>query len=507
MHRLIVALLAAVDAAIAVAVGLAATLAPLTLLWVFGFGGAADWSALWPASATVWQFGNLVPLAVALPLDYATAAGIDPAAASFTLSLAPLAFAGFTIVFAARSGARAARADAWITGVLTGTLVVGALAAVVALTSQTEIAAVTLWQAVLFPTLLFAVPALVSAVVVDWAEAGGGGIARLRDGVETSAAWGAVPALIARGSAAVVVGLLGLGALLTATALLLRGGEIVALYETAHLDVVGATVMTLGQLAYLPTLVVWAVSFLAGPGFAIGASTAVSPAGTQVGVIPGIPLLGAIPESTTPWLLLLALLPVALGAFAGWIARSRLVAGPVAIAGPIGAPAAASLDDSRTAALTGLLAATESDRTPVLLEPGTPMRAPDPAGPRAVIALGIAAVSAAAAGILALFASGSLGPGSLAEVGPAAGPVALAIGAEVFVGAVILLLSPRRRSTDAAPRRDSTDDSAGPALPSEAGGATDSGSWSTNEPAGESPTEPIDLPTAPDRLGRLPSPD
>ena len=48
MHRLIVALLAAVDAAIAVAVGLAATLAPLTLLWVFGFGGGADWGALWP---------------------------------------------------------------------------------------------------------------------------------------------------------------------------------------------------------------------------------------------------------------------------------------------------------------------------------------------------------------------------------------------------------------------------------------------------------------------------
>ena len=51
MHRLIVALLAAVDAAIAVAVGLAATLAPLTLLWVFGLGDAADWGALWPTRA------------------------------------------------------------------------------------------------------------------------------------------------------------------------------------------------------------------------------------------------------------------------------------------------------------------------------------------------------------------------------------------------------------------------------------------------------------------------
>ena len=67
MHRLIVAILAAVDAAIAVAVGVAATLAPLTLLWVFAFGDAADWGSLWPASATIWQFGNLVPLDVTIP--------------------------------------------------------------------------------------------------------------------------------------------------------------------------------------------------------------------------------------------------------------------------------------------------------------------------------------------------------------------------------------------------------------------------------------------------------
>ena len=53
MHRLTVALLAAFDAAIAAAAGLAATLAPLTLLWVFGLGDGADWSALWPTSAKI----------------------------------------------------------------------------------------------------------------------------------------------------------------------------------------------------------------------------------------------------------------------------------------------------------------------------------------------------------------------------------------------------------------------------------------------------------------------
>src|SRR3546814_4303619 len=108
--------------------------------------------------------------------------------------------------------------------------------------------------------------------------------------------------------------------------LLSRGGQVVALFEAGNVDAVGATVVALAQLAYLPTLVVWGAAFAAGPGFAVGAGSAVSPSGTQLGVIPGIPVLGAVPDSTSPWLLLLALLPVGVGALTGWMLRSRLVA-------------------------------------------------------------------------------------------------------------------------------------------------------------------------------------
>ena len=204
MHRLIVALLASVDAAIAVAVGLAVTLAPLTLLWVFGFGGGADWGVLWPSAVSVWQLGNLVPLHIALPPEYLAAAGIDAQAASFVLSLAPLVFAGFTAIFAARSGARASHADAWLTGVVTSTVVFAALATGAALTGANDVAHAETWQAILIPTLVFALPALAAAVVTEWSEAGSGAIARLRDRVEALPhGWGEVPGLIARGSAVV----------------------------------------------------------------------------------------------------------------------------------------------------------------------------------------------------------------------------------------------------------------------------------------------------------------
>jgi hypothetical protein len=446
MHRLIVALLSAVDAAIAVAVGVAATLAPLTLLWVFGFGGGADWGVLWPTGVSVWQFGNLVPLHVTLPPEYLAATGIDADAASFVLSLAPLAFATFTAVFAARSGARASHADAWLTGVATSTVVFAALATGVAYTGSNALAGVTPWQAIVLPTLVFAVPALGAAVVTEWREAGSGVIARMRDAIEARPhGWGRAPALVARGAAVVVTGLVGAGALLLAVALFVRSGQIVALFQAAGVDPAGSAVITLGQLAYLPTLVVWGMSFIAGPGFAVGTGTAVSPAGTQVGVVPGIPLLGVVPDTTTTWLLLLALVPVALGALAGWVVRSRLVGrGAVRMPQPLAReePATSRFDDGRTAALSGLLAS-----APVIEPEPQPGDEPEPhadepIASRLVIALGIAVVSAAAAALLSFLASGSLGPGRLAEFGPQPGPVALAVGLEVLVGAAILLLAP-----------------------------------------------------------------
>lgn len=486
MHRLTVALLAAVDAAIAVAVGIAATLAPLTLVWVFGFGGTADWGALWPASVTIWQFGNLVPLLVTLPADYLAATGIDPAAASFVLSLAPLAFAAFTVIFAVRSGVRGSRAEAWATGVITGTAVFGALATGAGFTAQNLVADSELWQAILVPTLLFALPCLAGAVVTEWREAGSGPVARLRDRVEAHPAWGAVPGVAARGSAVVVAGLVGAGALVTTSALVLRGGEVVALFQAGNVDALGATVITLAQFAYLPTLVIWGLAFVAGPGFVIGDGGVVSPSGTQTGIVPGVPILGILPESTSPWLLLLALIPVGLGAFAGWIARSRLAG----VGDPGPRPADVVVDDERTAALTGLLEAGAATRPPAQ------DAAHDLFAPRLVAAAGIAVLAGAAAAVLSAAASGALGPGRLAQLGPEPGPVALAVGLEVFVGAAILLLAPRgsgaHDETEGAASDDRVWTDASPVATEPAGDPADAAETVDLGPRKSGPSAPVE---------------
>ncbi|MEN2740441.1 DUF6350 family protein [Microbacterium sp. X-17] len=400
MQRVLVALLTALDALVAGAVGIAAALAPLALLWVFALPDPA-WGDLWPASGVVWQLGHFVPVTVTLPGEYLAVSGIPPEAATFVLSLAPLAFALFTAWSAARSAGRAARAGAWFTGVVTGALVFGVIAAVVALTTRNPIAVVDLLPAILLPMLVYLVPALVAGIVTAWREGDGGVVDAVRDRIERMpGSWADVPALALRGLGVVVAGLAGVGALVVLFAVLLRGSEAIALFQTANVDGLGATVVALGQLVYLPTLVAWAVSFAAGPGFAIGADASVAPGSGQVGVVPGIPVLALAPPDASSWYLLLVLLPIGVGALAGWVLRAR----------------------------TG-----------------------DEVAPRVVLVLAVAVLSAGFAALLALASSGSMGPGQLAHAGPAPGPLALAVGIEVALGCGILLLSPRPRVRAEAP--------------------------------------------------------
>lgn len=397
MHRLLVALLAALDAVLAAAGGIAVILAPLALLWVFGVG-QPDWGALWPATAAVWHLGHLVPIAVTLPDAYLAATGIDPAFSTFTLSLAPLAFAVFTGLFAARSGVRAAEAGAALTGWLSGSVVFAGLATLVGLSANAELVASEVWLAILLPSLLFLVPSFLGAFLGAWRVGDDGPVDALRARIaRLPHAWTEVPALIVRGLALTTLGLIVIGGVAVVAGLLIGSAQVIGLYQASNADGIGATVIAIGQLVYLPTLIVWAVSFTAGPGFALGADTAVTPAATQVGALPGIPVLGAVPDTASSWLLLLVLLPIGVGALAGGLLRSQM---------------------PRT---TG----------------------PEPFGPRLVVTVAVAALTGGVAALAALAASGSIGPGRLADTGPEPGPLALALGLEVFVGLAILVLSPR----------------------------------------------------------------
>lgn len=92
------------------------------------------------------------------------------------------------------------------------------------------------------------------------------------------------------------------------------------LYDTLGADPVGMGVLSLGQLLLLPNVALWAASWMAGPGFGLGAGTAITWSHSNPGLLPLIPGLGALPDPgpLPPGLWLSVLVPVAAGALVGW---------------------------------------------------------------------------------------------------------------------------------------------------------------------------------------------
>ncbi len=399
MHRLTVALLAAFDAIVAAAVGLVVVGAPLALFWATA--ADASWAGLWPLIAKIWQLGGLVPVTVTLPESLLTALGVAPDAGGFIISLAPLALTAFVAIFAARSGVRAMRAGAGLAGVLSGAVVYTAVAVIVQLTSAAPLAHTITWQAILHPALLYTVPAALGALVIAWRDGDRGLVDWVHDLVdEAPVQWSELPALAARGIAIGCASLVGAGALAVLASVVLRGGEMISLFQSARVDAWGAVLVSLASLAYLPTLIAWAIAWLSGAGITVGVGSTLTPAAVHLGVVPALPPLGLLPTGATPIMLVVVIVPVAIGALAGWVLRS----GFVAVLG----------DD-------------------------------EPFLPRVALSVSVAAGVAAFAAIASALARGGIGPGRLVELGPHPGFVALAVGVEVLVGAAILLLSPRRR--------------------------------------------------------------
>lgn len=104
---------------------------------------------------------------------------------------------------------------------------------------------------------------------------------------------------------------------------LYQGRErITLLASSLGADPVGGLVLILGQLAYLPNLILWAASWVVGAGFTVGDGSVISPTVTHVGLLPAVPVFGAVPAAATgqwgtaSWLVV----GVAAGAVAAWTA-------------------------------------------------------------------------------------------------------------------------------------------------------------------------------------------
>lgn len=110
----------------------------------------------------------------------------------------------------------------------------------------------------------------------------------------------------------------------TALAVALYQGRerITLLSESLGADPVGGLVLVLGQLAYLPDFILWAASWVVGAGFTVGDGSVISPTVTHVGLLPAVPVFGAVPPAATGHWAMLSWLVVGVvaGAVAAWTA-------------------------------------------------------------------------------------------------------------------------------------------------------------------------------------------
>jgi hypothetical protein len=166
--------------------------------------------------------------------------------------------------------------------------------------------------------------------------------------------------------------------------------EVLRIHGEYGLGFAAGTIVVLAQVLLLGNAATWALAFVAGPGFAIATGSVISPAAAHPGLMPLVPVLGALPDEADypSAMYAVALIPFLCGVVIGrWVDRDLEFFG-----------------DTRARLLATSTAAT--------------------------IAVG-------AIGLLTWLGNGSIGVERLASVGPAVLPVVGALLVEVVAGAMV----------------------------------------------------------------------
>ncbi len=149
------ALLAAFDALLTIAVGIAVPLVPLTILWAVHYGAGLDWLAFLRASADIWLLGNGVQFTAMIDSATAATLGVSGVEQPFKVTLAPLAFAFVSVLVGIRVGHRAALGPFRLVSVVVPIAAYAVLSTLVTVAATHPAFVPTLWTGVLVPPAVF----------------------------------------------------------------------------------------------------------------------------------------------------------------------------------------------------------------------------------------------------------------------------------------------------------------------------------------------------------------
>jgi hypothetical protein len=407
MNRSLVAVLAALEAFLAVAIGVGISLVPLSIMWATRLDLGLSWVVFWRASVDIWMLGHGVDLTLTLDPNLVAAIGLPGAEVPFALTIAPLMFALFTTLLGVRLGRKSVESGVHYIGPAAGIATFAALTVLLALSAVHPNAMPNLLMAFILPSAIFA-GGVIIGTRGEIGRAGG----RAEKVQQSVTGWaGAFPTHIRRvvvtaavGGTAAVAAIVAVASLVLAVLLFANFPAIIRLYEGLQGGGGGGLVLTAAQLSFMPNFVAWVVSWLVGPGFALGTGSSVSPLGTQLGPVPSLPILGALPTGDFTYGFIGLAVPLLAGVAVALFLRPKLV------------HMLGGLPHTRWLIIT---------------------------------AVGIGLVGGVLLGVLAWASSGAAGPGRLIDVGPnpfaVAGWGVLELTAAALIGMLAPGLRPRSR--------------------------------------------------------------
>lgn len=329
MNRRLTFLISAFEALIVAAIGIGITLVPLSVVWLFENDPTIDWLVPFRASADVWMMAHGTRLVV--PAGMFGSAEVP----LFVLSIIPLGLSMVVAHFAYRFGKKLTTAIELWPGWLAAGLTYGGISFFLATAAHSDAAYPVTWQGTFFPPVFFLFFVLLGSLTGK--REAFGEAAKIPEPVERvglrnwwhkfqdNMHWSLrallEPAL--RAGTGVVAMLLGVSAVMIAVLTAINWIQVIRLYEGLQVSFLGGLMITAGQMVVMPNLVVFGASWLTGVGFQIGAGSLISPLGTIVAPLPALPIVATLPAGSFSYGLIAVIVPLIAALVATLLVRSH----------------------------------------------------------------------------------------------------------------------------------------------------------------------------------------
>ena len=316
----------ALGAAFVVAIGFFSIFALNITTWLIEQTQGASFQTVLQDSSRTWLSAHGVPILFA----EGKVAGLKVPA--FVYDLIPLGFSLLIGWAAFRSGRKLSGekhlAFGWLGAILSYLLV----SVLVVTSAVTKAIFVVQWQGVFIPTVLFVVILITGSLVADPILYEDSEPSDLRErvrnffiGTADKLPWAVKPLIgpALRAGTGVVAAMSAVSAIIISVLLAVNWIEIIKLYQSLQLSFLGTFTVSTGQLALMPNLIAFGNAWLTGVGFSVGQGSQVSPLVTELGPLPAIPMLAALPVSSSSLGILFVLVPLLAAFFATLLVKSH----------------------------------------------------------------------------------------------------------------------------------------------------------------------------------------